>query len=400
MRRGVDPALIVVAAGVSAALHVGKLPPELPVLREAIGITLVEAGFLLSFVQLAGMSLGLAVGLAADTLGLRRTMMAGLATLATASILGGFAQGAAGLLALRAVEGLGFLLTVTPGPALIRRLMAGRPTEAMLGVWGAYMPLGAAAALLAGPWVICSIGWQGWWWLLAVPTLATAAWVRNVVPRDAHPSASAGAWTGRLRQTLSSAGPWLIALAFAAYSSQWLAVIGFLPSIYAQANIGIGAASALTALAAAANIVGNLAAGRLLHRGAAPSTLLYCGYAAMAAGTALAFMPALDAGPIARYAAVVAFSMVGGIIPGTLFALSVRLAPDGHTVSTTVGWMQQCSAFGQFVGPPAVAWVAARAGDWHWTWAATGACSVAGALLTIRIAALLRAGARVEPQAH
>ena len=49
-----------VLAGVSAALHVGKLPPALPVLREALGVSLVQAGFLLSLVQLAGMTLGLA----------------------------------------------------------------------------------------------------------------------------------------------------------------------------------------------------------------------------------------------------------------------------------------------------------------------------------------------------
>ena len=60
MRR-LDPALLVVLGGVSAALHVGKLPPALPVLQQALGVTLLEAGFLLSLVQLAGMSLGLAV---------------------------------------------------------------------------------------------------------------------------------------------------------------------------------------------------------------------------------------------------------------------------------------------------------------------------------------------------
>ena len=61
-----------VLAGVTAALHVGKLPPALPVLREALGVTLLQAGFLLSLVQLAGMTCGLLVGLAADGLGLSR----------------------------------------------------------------------------------------------------------------------------------------------------------------------------------------------------------------------------------------------------------------------------------------------------------------------------------------
>ncbi|HWI77947.1 MAG TPA: MFS transporter, partial [Ramlibacter sp.] len=75
MRR-VDPAFLIVLGGVSAALHIGKLPTALPVLRDAMGVTLVQAGFLLSLVQLAGMTLGLAVGLAADSWGLKRTMVA------------------------------------------------------------------------------------------------------------------------------------------------------------------------------------------------------------------------------------------------------------------------------------------------------------------------------------
>ena len=81
-RPAIDPALLVILAGVCAALHVGKLPPALPVLRDALGVSLLQAGFLLSMVQLAGMTLGLAVGLTADSFGLRRSMLLGLWTLA------------------------------------------------------------------------------------------------------------------------------------------------------------------------------------------------------------------------------------------------------------------------------------------------------------------------------
>src|SRR5512133_4403381 len=99
MRR-IDPALLVVLGGISSALHVGKLPPALPVLQQALGVTLVQAGFLLSLVQLAGMALGLAVGLAADGIGLKRTMVAGLLLVGTASVAGGWATSAAPLLVL------------------------------------------------------------------------------------------------------------------------------------------------------------------------------------------------------------------------------------------------------------------------------------------------------------
>ena len=53
------PAWLVVLSGVVIAMHVGKMPPAIPVLQQALGVTLVQAGFLLSAVQLAGMCLGL-----------------------------------------------------------------------------------------------------------------------------------------------------------------------------------------------------------------------------------------------------------------------------------------------------------------------------------------------------
>lgn len=52
----------VMAAGVVDALHVGKLPPALPVLRDVLGISLLQAGFMLSLVPLAGMTLDLLTG--------------------------------------------------------------------------------------------------------------------------------------------------------------------------------------------------------------------------------------------------------------------------------------------------------------------------------------------------
>ncbi|MDO9167426.1 MAG: MFS transporter [Rhodoferax sp.] len=395
----IDPAFVVILAGVSAALHVGKLPPALPVLREALGITLLQSGFLLSMVQLAGMTLGLAVGLTADGIGLRRSLLTGLLVLFGAGALGGWAQDATSLIALRALEGFGFLLVSMPAPSLVRQLVPPHRLSAMLGIWGGYMPLGTAAALLSGPLVIFATSWQVWWWGTAGLSLLMAVWVWRAVPVDhqrcpALESITAASgregWPQRLHQTLRSPGPWLVALSFAMYSGQWLAVIGFLPSIYAQAGVAGSASAVLTALAAAVNIVGNMASGRLLQRGVPAQHLLYTGFSVMALGAFVAFatFPFADGvglPPMIRFVAILFFSAVGGMIPGTLFSLAVRLAPGERTVSTTVGWMQQWAALGQFAGPPLVAWVASGAGGWHWTWLVTGVCSVAGVLLARQV---------------
>jgi predicted MFS family arabinose efflux permease len=267
----------------------------------------------------------------------------------------------------------------------------------MLGIWGAYMPFATAAALLLGPAFIAVSGWRGWWWLLGALSLAMAVVLARTVPRDQPRPASGPAWGGRIRQTLGARGPWLVSLAFGVYSAQWLAVIGFLPTIYHVAGFNPATAAFATALAAAVNMVGNIASGRLLQRGWRAPVLLAIGYVTMGAGGVLAFSGLLGDGGAAavlRYAAVLCFSAVGGIVPGTLFSMAVRLAPSEQTVSTTIGWMQQWSAFGQFTGPPLVAWVAARSGGWQWSWVVTGACALAGlalAALSTRLATVRRA---------
>ena len=88
-------------------------------LARYLGLTLVEAGFLLSLVQLAGMAAGLAFGLLADRLGGRRSMVCGLALLAVASSCGGGAESPAALMGWRALEGCGFLLVVLPVAILV-----------------------------------------------------------------------------------------------------------------------------------------------------------------------------------------------------------------------------------------------------------------------------------------
>ncbi|MCW5655041.1 MFS transporter [Hydrogenophaga sp.] len=376
-------AALVVLAGVSCALHVGKLPVAIPVLRDSLGMNLVQAGFLLSLVQLAGMTLGLLVGSMADRLGPRRVMLAGLVLLAFGSAWGALAQDVRVLLATRVIEGMGFLLAVLPAPGLLRLQVHHAPTLARsLGWWGAYMPLGTFLALLAGVPLLALLGWRGLWGLLAALSLLAALALARGVPRQtaAGPASSLGP---RLARTLRAPGPWLMALGFFVYSGQWLAVVGFLPTIYHQAGYSNSTVGLLSALAAGINMAGNIGAGRWLARGAQPGLVLAMAYLAMGVGSVVAF--AAQGYPVCQYLAVLVFSGVGGLIPGTLFGLSVSLAPDRDTVSTTVGWMQQFSALGQFLGPPVVAWVATQVGGWHLTWTVTALSSLVGMLLAVRL---------------
>lgn len=210
--------------------------------------------------------------------------------------------------------------------------------------------------------------------------MGLAVW--RAVPADVRAPAGAAVgsatWRDRLSATLSAAGPWLGALTFGVYALQWLAVIGFLPTLYDQLGWSGAAVAVSTAVITAANVIGNIAAGRLLQHGIAARWLLWAGFLATGLGGSLAFgLPGISA-PALNFGGALLFSVVGGLIPGALFGLVPRLAPNDGAIATTVGWIQQWSSAGQVSGPPLVAWVASRAGGWQLSWVVIGLCSVLG----------------------
>ena len=381
---------LIVLAGVTTALHVWKLPPALPSLQAELGLSLVESGFLLSLVQLGGMTLGLVTGLFAEKIGLRRCLLLGLLLLALASAAGAVFVDKTLMLIFRGIEGCGFLMVIMPGPALIRRLAKPNQLTRLLGAWGTYIPIGAVIVLLGGSWLLSMFNWRVLWWVLAAITVAVMAMAWRLLPHDpARPARDQRLSAWRMTAiTLRSENIWLVALCFALYAGQWISVIGFLPTIYALGGISGTTAGLMTALVAGSNAVGCFAAGGFLHRGASVRTLMVTGYVTMIVTTFIAFGAGV---PVwLQFLMILTFSVIGGLIPTSLFFLVIKLAPSPETTSTSIGWMQQVSAAGQFAGPPIVAWAATLTGGWTSTWVVTGLFALTGIALTLRLAHNMR----------
>ena len=193
-----------------------------------------------------------------------------------------------------------------------------------------------------------------------------------------------GRLLGNIRRVLFSRASVLLAVGFALYSLMFFALFSFLPVLLMERmDISYRSAGLLSALASVVNVSGNLAAGYLLTRGAGRDSLILFASDVMGASGIGIFLGWFE--PQATFLLCLLFSAVGGLIPATLFSLAVRVAPGEGAVSTTVGWVQQWSSAGQFVGPPLVAWVAAQAGGWQLTWAVTGSAALLGALLGLRL---------------
>ncbi|WP_122898017.1 MFS transporter [Acinetobacter sp. B51(2017)] len=369
----------IIVAGFMAAIHVGKLPPAVPVLQRELGISLVEAGILLSLVQGAGMLLALLLGSYSEKIGLKRCMLLGLLLLGSASSLAAFSLNFKLLLLLRGLEGLGFLCITLTGAAYLRHLVAAEHLQKKLGLWSAYMGGGMGIALLITPFLFTLLSWQQVWLCYGALSFALALILSVYLPAPPPPS-NCTKVLNVLVQVLKYPPAWLLAVIFALYAGQWLVLVGFLPTIYQQNQISLTLAGSLTALVAISNAIGTAICGRLLQRGIAASRLIRVGFVVMLI-TALSFYSFSSNLPfMLQYACVVAFSLLGGLVPASVFSQAMHVAPQPQCIPATIGLTLQCSACLQFLLPPLAATLVAWTHTWLW---------LGGAMLILSLLALL-----------
>ncbi|MGO4775863.1 MFS transporter, partial [Lysobacter sp. 2RAB21] len=139
------------------------------------------------------------------------------------------------------------------------------------------------------------------------------------------------------------------------------AMLSFLPTLLMQ-RMQVSAADAglLSAVAVGSNVIGNLAAGALLRRGAQRWMLIALASAAMGASAVGAFALGLPAPWV--FALCVLFSMAGGLLPASTIGGAAQLVPSPALIAVAVGLLMQGSYLGQVIGPPLFGSVVQAAG--------------------------------------
>ncbi|WP_248307894.1 MFS transporter [Bosea sp. AS-1] len=373
---------VVVLGGVAASLQIGKGMIAIPLLQADLHWDLATLGWVTSVFAFLGLVGGVPAGALAARFGDKRLMVTGLFGLACGSMAGAAAPGLGLLLVARLVEGAGFLLISTTGPAILRRSTQGRHREIAMALWSCFMPAGMALAMLAGP---LFDGWRAIWLAGAGTALLAAAAVALRVP-----AASLGAapvWRDLVADALGmfrATAPLRLALCFAFYAMMTFALFSFLPVLLIERmQSSLAVVGPLSALAIASNIAGNLAAGVLLGRGILRAALIGGASIVMGVSAALIFLPLLP--NFATFLFCMLFSAAGGLIPATLISSAALLAPRPSLVPATIGLIMQGSNLGQVAGPIAVGLVIARAG-----WPAAAMLVAALALSALLTALALR----------
>ncbi|HSG77680.1 MAG TPA: MFS transporter [Burkholderiales bacterium] len=367
----------VFAGGLVCGAYVGKVPPALPEQRDALQLSLVQAGFIATTFNAIGGLAGMLFGVLCDRFGHKRLGLTGLAVMCLAGLFGAAAWDFASLLASRFFEGVGFMLYAVAGSALMAASAEdARGRSRVMGLWSAYMPSGGSAAILLAPLVLAAWGWRGLW--VAVSVAAAAAFL--LAARHAPATRYGGVGSLKLAlESLSQPASVALALLFAFYVAQWTSVMIWLPTFLVEERGASAAlASLLTAFMVLINVPGNLGGGWLLAHGVRRGPLIL---------VACAVMVVTDIGMLSdllpdglRYASCLLFSMCAGVIPACIFSGVVAHAKTPEHIGTTNGMVMQTSQAGQFFGPILLAWLASSFGGWGASLWAMLAFAAGGAL--------------------
>jgi EmrB/QacA subfamily drug resistance transporter len=142
----------------------------LPSMQQALhfsvpGLQWVSSGYLLTYGGF--MLLG---GRAADLLGRRKVLVAGVIVIGVASLAGGLAGDAGVLVGARLVQGLGAALTLPAALSILTTSFTeGKNRHTALGVWAAVGGFASAAGVLAGGLLTQGLGWR---WVMFVNPIA------------------------------------------------------------------------------------------------------------------------------------------------------------------------------------------------------------------------------------
>ena len=180
-RRWIALALLAVAQFV-VVLDASIVNVALPTIGDSLSISQDNLSWVVNAYVLTFGGFLLLGGRLADLLGRRRVFMSGLILFALASLVGGFAQSEAALIAARAVQGLGAAILSPAALSIVTTTFRdGAERNKALGVWGAVAGAGGAAGVLLGGVLTEYLGWEWVLWVNVPIGIAAAALAPSLI---------------------------------------------------------------------------------------------------------------------------------------------------------------------------------------------------------------------------
>jgi EmrB/QacA subfamily drug resistance transporter len=172
-------------AQILVVLDISVVNTALPTIGKSLRLGSSDLQWLVTaYLLLSGGGLLLG-GRIADLLSRRRVFLTGLTLFTGASLVSGFANNAAELIASRAAQGLGAAVMTPAALSLIMTTYSGAQRTRGLALWGAVGSLGIAAGVLFGGALTTWAGWQLIFWVNVPIGLIALAFGIKVLPTNA-----------------------------------------------------------------------------------------------------------------------------------------------------------------------------------------------------------------------
>jgi sugar phosphate permease len=355
-----------------------------PLIRQDMGLSVTQMGFLLSAFPLTYALAQLPLGLIIDRLGARLLIGAGLVVWSLSQCLAGFAGNAAQMWGLRFLLGVGEAPTLPSSTKVVRRWYSPRERGTPVGIFTGANHLGQA---IAAPFLTLIMVGLGWRWMFVLMGLAgfvsAAAWfVLYRDPADARlpPSDHAFLVEGeRVRDVRQMTfALWRRLFAFRTSWGMFLGVTAssYMGSVYAtwlpgymemQHHLSITRTGLIITIPYVCSVVGSLFAGwccdYLIRRGASPldggRIPFIAGLVGMAAFTALTAMSSSLVAATVWLSCAMFFSQLSGSCSWVAASAAV---PENCLGS--FGGMQNCFGYlGGAVAPALTGYVAQATGS-------------------------------------
>lgn len=360
-----------------AAFQYAKIPYMLPSLMQHMVISPMQQAIALSIIGVLGAVAGTFAGAECLRLGLRRTLLTGLAVGVAGSVLPLLGNSYGLLVLARTIESVAHMAIVVAVPTLILSLCTPDAKPKAMAVWSCYFTLTFIISAWVVPAVVQATGWHGVAWghaaLMAVVGVLCFIWAEpDTLAASTTGLTAGGLWASQWR-LLSQLKLLAIPATFFGYTLLFVALISVLPKLMATTPSGLATWAMVLPLA---SLAGTLIAMVALSLGTQGYQLVRLSAAAMVlAGLVLVMLPQHTLG--AHSAVIVVFVLLGTLPAGIVSSIPQVFASSDPDIALVNGGLVQFGNLGNFVGSPILAAMLVQLG-----WTAIGWYLIAGALIT------------------
>lgn len=247
---------ILMACTLMGVMGVSLITPVLPDIQSVLGLTDAQVGLVITAYTLPGIFLTPIVGLVADRLGRRTTILPLLFLFGTTGVAIAFVRSFEAVIVFRFLQGVGATALVTLGLTLIGDFYEGAKQDAVIGLNGSVAGSGAALYPLIGG-TLATIHWNVPFLLYGIGVLVGIVALFHLPEPDGTPAVDVRTYVRRIGSVLRNVealavfGSLLIAY-FVFYGAVQTAIPLLVSDEYAFSSGAIGLLLGVTAIATAA----------------------------------------------------------------------------------------------------------------------------------------------------